>query len=153
MQIDLREVADRGLYVGIKTSSDDLWLLSDLSVKTLPPKRTRVLEGGSFMVIDHHVKTSPSGAQSDVDGSFVDIVSGNDRKTFSGMKRFEISRQNGDGSDGEGVVITDSSLACNPTVDEPPVSWVNGKLMRRFHDIYALHLFRDGVREVLRAGR
>jgi hypothetical protein len=94
------------------------------------------------MILDHHIS---SAAPSDAGKSFVEIGFGDDRATFAGMKRFEIFRQEGE----EGVLIADSSVACNPSVNRRIAPWAPHGLMKGFHNLYAQYLFRDAVREVL----
>lgn len=99
------------------------------------------------MVLDHHI--SLASDQNSLGGeSFLEVGYGDDRNSFSGMKRWSVERRLGE--DGEkAVVITDSSLACNPSVNRPIAPWAPRRLVRDFHNYYALCLFRDGVREVL----
>lgn len=101
------------------------------------------------MVLDLHFRAADSPSPEKKSGSFVQIAFGDDRKTFSGMHHFEVSRQVEEECGEEGVVLSYSGLACNPTVDMRIFPWVNGELMWSFHKFYALCLFRDGVREVL----
>jgi len=93
------------------------------------------------MVVESHLNTK------DVDpmGSFVEIAFGDDRQGFAGVNRFEVSRLAAD----QGVIVSYSSLACNPKDDRPIFSWADIDLVARFHRLYALYLFRDGIREVL----
>jgi hypothetical protein len=104
------------------------------------------------MVLDHNIKTSLPTEQSSIGDSFVEIAFGDDRKNFSGVKRFEVSRLEGKDDSDELVILTDSSLACNPTIDGAIISWLPTPkgFMQSFHNFYAMCLFRDGVREVLK---
>lgn len=81
--------------------------------------------------------------------SYIDVAFGDDRKTFAGCHRFEVLRQPSEKEEQEegGVTIVYSHLSCNPTVKEATFP----KLFFDFHKFYAMHLFRDGIREVLRA--
>jgi len=94
------------------------------------------------MVLDSRLNTTED--ENAVE-SFVEIAYGDDRKGFSGMHRFEVSRMAAD----EGVIVGYSSFSCNPKDDMPIFSWVSTNLVARFHCFYALSLFRDGIREVL----
>lgn len=105
------------------------------------------------MILDRHIKTSSAREQSSIGDSFVEIAFGDDRKTFSGVKRFEVLRLKSKDDSDEGVIFTDSSLACNPMIDGATIQWLPApkNWMQSFHNFYALCLFRDGVREVLNA--
>ena len=77
--------------------------------------------------------------------SYVEIGFGDNRKTFAGLHRFEVSRAD-DGED-DYLTIWYSSISCNPSVNETVLPhWV-----WKFHKWYAMVLFRDGIREVLKS--
>lgn len=106
---------------------------------------------GWFMVLDletHEserddvaVRRKDDGEEKEV--TFIEFGYGDDRRSFAGMHRFEIIRYFEDGE--EAVKIGFSSVSCNPSgeIKFPQLLW-------KFHDIYAMLLFRDGVRNVLR---
>lgn len=117
----------------------------------LPGKGT-VLLGGCFLVLDARV--SGKGEEGE---SFIEIGFGDDRRGFSGMHRFEVSRLANEDSDEaedwtdtgrkekEDVQLWCSSISCNPRENKLPFpKWAFG-----FHQFYAQCLFRDGVRGVL----
>jgi hypothetical protein len=62
------------------------------------------------------------------------------------MHRFEVSRsRDDDGKEDRGVVVSFSSLSCNPTVNKIPFL----KWLFEFHKFYAQCFFSDGIRELL----
>jgi len=93
------------------------------------------------MVIGNHLRPKDQGALE----NFVEVGFGDDRKSFAGMHRFEVSKR----AAGQGVVVGYSCCACNPKDDTPIYPWINRKFVAKFHGLYALLLFRDGIREVL----
>jgi len=100
------------------------------------------------MILDYYIKSSPSSP--DATPSFVEIGYGSDRRGFAGMHRYEVFRQPEGEKEEGGVRIGYSSISCNPMVDKAIFPWCNTKLVWDFHNLYALCLFRDGIREVLR---
>ena len=120
---------------------------SDLQSDKLPEKRTPMFNG-NFMILNHEIK---SNSKSSVESpSFLELGYGDDRKTFSGFHRFEVSRQGGGKEEEGGAVLQYSSISCNPAEDRRIFPWVTAGTIVWFHNFYALCLFRDGVREVLR---
>ncbi|RDW69754.1 hypothetical protein BP6252_08774 [Coleophoma cylindrospora] len=109
---------------------------------SLPPKSTVFLRG-NFMLLDQHVSR---GTQSPMEeSSYVDIAFGDDRKRFAGFHRFEIMRE-GKPESSSGATIWYSCIACNPSVDRYPFPGWTFTL----HKFYAIHLFRDGIAEILK---
>jgi len=106
------------------------------------------------MVLDVHIEhptasnEAPTTKPLEKEKSFIEIGFGDNRKSFAGLHRFEVSRDlrgNDSGNGEEGVEICYSSIYCNPTVDKKGfLEW-----LEKFHLVYAQCLFRDGVREVL----
>lgn len=126
--------------------------------------------GGNFLILDVHIH--PISASSPLDSlqepvstsvhevskhinnnlecpsiSYVDIGFGSNERNFSGVHRFEIARHPvmQQGKEQE-VKITFSSMSCNPSSNKPPFP----KVIFWFHCWYAMCLFRDGVKRVIR---
>ena len=92
----------------MNNSSSGFMEVSELSRRLLPPKHTMLIKGGSFMILDHEIKTSNSRPTDRPRcGSFVEIAFGDDRKNFSGVKRLEVSRVD---DDGEGVTVKQTQV-------------------------------------------
>lgn len=127
-------------FTSIENRRPRIPVFARLSRSSLPPRHTPIF-GGNFMVLDFHLKSEDQ----DPLESFVEIGYGDDRKGFAGMHRFEVSRRAID----QGVIVSYSSISCNPGQDKRVFPWVHPNFVARFHCFYALCLFRDGVREIL----
>lgn len=120
---------------------------SELSKTRLPEKYSKLFHD-NFMILDRSIGDRSSklvsGPTSEtVVTSFVDIAFGDDRSSFAGLHRLEVSRDE-DREQG-GVTLCYSSVACNPTNNVLPFpGFVFG-----FHRWYGMCLFRDGVKMVL----
>jgi hypothetical protein len=112
-----------------------------------------MLFGGNFMILDINLnpcRDDPMDVSLDsVMGSHVDFAFGDDRKSFAGFHRFEVTREidEADGEESRGATICYSSIACNPSANE----WPAPSFTYAFHKVYALNLFRDGIAGVLEA--
>jgi hypothetical protein len=130
-------------FTGVSMDGPVMTSPGELDRTKLPEKGT-VLFGGNFFVLDVHLKQ-----QDEMEGSFVDVAFGDNRKRFSGLHRFEVTRDVSEDGKEEGDVgavrVEYSSISCNPSENKrvfPNWVWV-------FHKWYAMVLFRDGIREVL----
>ncbi|OCL13602.1 hypothetical protein AOQ84DRAFT_359619 [Glonium stellatum] len=141
-------------FSAIKSHNTTISSLSQLSGTTLPTKHS-MLFGGNFMVLDINLKprASPvdylaSAAPNVV--SYIEIGFGDDRKSFAGFHRFEVTHNTkmaADKGGDAGVVTSYSTSCCNLSRNQAPFP----QFVFTFHKLYALGLFRDGITEVLRA--
>jgi hypothetical protein len=74
--------------------------------------------------------------------SYIDFVYGGDNRVLAGVHRFSVHRKDGweDGT----IEIEFSSLNINPSGNPPGPS-----MLRTFHQIYAMLLFREAVSNVV----
>ncbi|KAF2659469.1 hypothetical protein K491DRAFT_591039 [Lophiostoma macrostomum CBS 122681] len=128
----------------------DIWHHSLLS--SITPPQSDSLLFGAFRVIDYHIECSgPSDVVHDKSTStdnhheshsYIDFAFGREDGRLAGMHRFSIIRH---AADEEGkVTIEFSDTALNPRAQRP----LESKLFMSFHMVYAMCLFRDGVRSV-----
>ena len=137
-----------------------IWSGRQLPRGQLPPLGSILF--GTFQVIDLQICNHDDIASNTYvpEDSYVDVGFGSDRSSFAGFHRFSVSRHAGtddridefpetnssSAHDTDSVRITLSSLSCNPTQDRPRGS----SLLRSFHSMYSMFLFREGVANVLR---
>ncbi|KXH68146.1 hypothetical protein CSAL01_09354 [Colletotrichum salicis] len=128
-------------YTGLNSmlASNQIWKSQDLSCEKLPSVHSVVL--GTFQVSYANVinpKESQAGPETE---SSVDFAFGKDNSQFVGAHRFSIMRNP---ENPTRVRVMYESTACNPTRNQP----LSG-ILSRFHSIYAMLLFREGVSEIL----
>ena len=108
---------------------------------------------GAFRVIDRRVGDSvhsgvvhsESNSTENYDGShsYIDFAFGTEAGRLAGMHRFSILRNSADG-DGK-VTVESSDTALDPRAKRP----LKPDLLVSFHRVYAMLLFRDGIRSVM----
>ncbi|KAK2015787.1 hypothetical protein LZ32DRAFT_645586 [Colletotrichum eremochloae] len=130
-------------YSGLTTATKPVWETSELSPTSLPSLYSLLF--GTFQV--SHIEIQDSGNSVSVHEkreSNVDFVFGGDKTEFAGAHRFSIIR-NPDRT-GEVRVLYEHT-ACNPTINQP----IKSDLLLRFHNFYAMLLFREGMAEMMQA--
>ena len=120
--------------------SPPIWSASQLSSYTLPLLNSKLF--GGFQVIDYRLKQDfPDDSKTH---SYIDFAFGSDTGYLAGVHRFSVWT---DSKDDRKVVIEYEDTAFNPKVDKPLLP----DLLLRFHLVYAMVLFREGVLNVLRS--
>ncbi|KAK1704184.1 hypothetical protein CaCOL14_012644 [Colletotrichum acutatum] len=129
-------------YAGLNSisMSNQIWKSQDFSCEKLPPVHSVVF--GTFQL--GYIKLiDPKESQAEPETeSSVDFVFGKDNSQFAGAHRFSIVRRPENPAN---VRIVYESTACNPTRNQH----LSGLLLR-FHSLYAMLLFREGVSDILR---
>ena len=119
----------------------DVWTAQQISREKLPDVDTVLF--GAFQVLDKRL-SSAKGEE-----SYIDFGYGMYMSRFAGNHRFSIERLT-NGQTGKGVAedvrLTMSCVTCNPNGER----MLTPDWMSKFHDVYAMVLFREGVAEVLR---
>ncbi|KAK7455560.1 hypothetical protein Landi51_02764 [Colletotrichum acutatum] len=130
------------LMIGLNSisMSNQIWKSQDFSCEKLPPVHSVVF--GTFQL--GYIKLiDPKESQAEPETeSSVDFVFGKDNSQFAGAHRFSIVRRPENPAN---VRIVYESTACNPTRNQH----LSGLLLR-FHSLYAMLLFREGVSDILR---
>lgn len=149
--------ADYGLGIKNEPVSEHIWSKEQLNRNIILPLHAVVF--GAFRVVDTHISNSRSSAVAQTipqslspknDGySFIDLVWGSEYKgVLAGVHRFSISHgvelKNGDEKE-DSVIIT---FEC--TANSRDWAGVLGSTLMKFHILYSLWLFREGVAEVLK---
>jgi hypothetical protein len=124
----------------VVNKSPPIWSASQLSSYTLPPLNSKLF--GGFQVIDYRLKQDFPGDSKM--HSYIDFAFGSDTGYLAGVHRFSVWTDSKD--DGK-VVIEYEDTAFNPKVDKPLLP----DLLLKFHLVYAMVLFREGVSNVLRS--
>ena len=150
--LDIRALGEGEAGKG-KGKGVELWGQGE--VRAVEEWRVGMRVVGTFEVV--HVKVAEEVGVGGEDGmereSYVDFVFGSDTGFLRGMHRFSVLWRweaadgvtDGEGGGQETCELRFSCLTCDPMREQPSMS----KWLQRFHLVYAMLLFREGVAEVL----
>ena len=110
-----------------------IWAMKDIDEQAMPPLHTKIF--GIFQVLGVEL---PASTNTGARESVVDIGFGSDTARFSGFHRLSIERTS------TSAHLHLACTSCNPTSDTP----LNSGILRSFHTVYAMLLFRAAVAHV-----